>query len=79
MTGCPDRWSGWIPVGTPDSRGVGNVQKRGFCQKPPKLAKNAKFAKMAKNAHFRENPKNDQKTVFFPGVQKCLHGGTNMR
>jgi hypothetical protein len=79
MTGCPDRWSGWIPVGAPESRGSGNVQKRGFCQKPPKLAKNAKFAKMAKNAHFRENPKNDQKTVFFPNVRKCSHGGTNMR
>jgi hypothetical protein len=54
------------------------VQKRGFCQKPPKLAKNAKFAKIAKNGHFGKNPKNDQKTAFFRECAKVFGEGTNM-
>lgn len=78
MAGCPDRWSGWIPVGAPESRGSGNVQKRGFCQKPPNLAKNAKIVKNAKNGHFGKNPKNDQKTAFFRECAKVFGEGTNM-
>ena len=79
MAGGPDGCQKITPIGAPGFRGVENVQKRGFCQKTPKLAKNAKFAKNAKNGHFPENPKNDPKNDVFSRVRKCIERGTNMR
>jgi hypothetical protein len=79
MAGGPDGCQKITPIGAPGFRGVENVQKRGFWQKPPNLAKNGKIGKNGKNGHFRENPKNDPKNGVFSRVRKCIERGTNMR
>jgi hypothetical protein len=74
MAGCPDRWSGSIPVGTPDPGGSKMCKNGDFGKNPQIWPKMAKLAKMAKTGIFGKTPKMTQKTVFFRECENASSG-----